>query len=44
MSIDILLKFVPNGPIGNKFALVEVMAWRLFGVTPECQTNIFQQF
>ena len=26
-SIQISLKFVPNGPIGNKSALVQVMAW-----------------
>ena len=27
--IQISLKFVPEGPIDNKSALVEVMAWRL---------------
>ena len=26
--IEISLKFVPNGPIENKSALVRVMAWR----------------
>ena len=28
ISITILLKFVPNGPINNIPALVHVMAWR----------------
>ena len=34
ISIQILLKFVPKGPIDNKQALVEVMACRLFGTKP----------
>ena len=25
--IKILLRFVPNGPFGNKLVLVQVMAW-----------------
>ena len=28
ISIDISLKFVPKGPINNKWALVQAMAWR----------------
>ena len=28
ISIQISLKFVPKGPINNKTALVQVMAWR----------------
>ena len=31
ISIKISLKFVPKGPIGNKSALVQVMAWRWTG-------------
>ena len=27
ISIQILLKSVPNGPIDNKSALIQVMAW-----------------
>ena len=33
-SIKIALKFVPNGPIDNKSALVQVMAWHLTGDKP----------
>ena len=29
ISIEISLKFVPNGPINNTPALVQIMAWRL---------------
>ena len=32
--IIILLKFVPKGPIDNKSALVQVMAWHQTGVKP----------
>ena len=32
--IQISLKFVPHGPIDNKSALFQVMAWRLFGAKP----------
>ena len=32
--IQISLKFVPNGPIDNKSALVQVMAWRRTGDKP----------
>ena len=31
ISIQILLRFVPKGPINYKLALVQVMAWRLAG-------------
>ena len=31
ISIRISLKFVPKGPIDNKVALVQVMAWRRTG-------------
>ena len=34
ISIKISLKFVPKGPIDNKPALVQVMAWRLRGDKP----------
>ena len=29
ISIDISLKFVPQGPMNNIPALVQIMAWRL---------------
>ena len=32
--IQISLKFVSNGSINNKVALVQVMAWRWTGNTP----------
>ena len=32
--IKILLEFVPKGPIDNKAALVQVMAWCRTGVKP----------
>ena len=28
------MKFVPKGLIDNKSALVQIMAWQLFGVEP----------
>ena len=34
ISIKISLKFVPNGPIDNKSALVQVMDWRRTGDKP----------
>ena len=34
ISIQISLKFVPNGPIDNKSALVRVMAWHQPGHKP----------
>ena len=34
ISIRISLKFVPKGPINNKSALVQVMAWRRTGDKP----------
>ena len=34
ISIKISLKFVPKGPINNKSALVQVMAWRQTGDKP----------
>ena len=34
ISIDISLKFVPNGPINNIPALVQIMAWRRSGDKP----------
>ena len=34
ISIEISLKFVPNGPIDDKSALVQVMAWRRTGDKP----------
>ena len=32
--IKMSLKFVPNGPFSNKWALVQVMAWRQIGDKP----------
>ena len=34
ISIRISLKFVPKGPINNKSALVQAMAWRRTGDKP----------
>ena len=34
ISIQISLKFVPKGPIDNKSALGQVMAWRRTGDKP----------
>ena len=34
ISIKISLKFVPKGPIDNKSALVQVMAWHRTGDKP----------
>ena len=34
ISIRISLRFVPKGPIDNKAALVQVMAWRRTGDKP----------
>ena len=34
ISIKISFKFVPKGPIDNKSALVQVMAWRRTGDKP----------
>ena len=34
ISIQISLKFVPKGPIENKSALVQVMAWHPTGDKP----------
>ena len=34
ISINILLKFIPKGPINNIPALVQMMAWRRPGVKP----------
>ena len=34
ISIKISLKFVPNGPINNIPALVQIMAWRRPGDKP----------
>ena len=33
IASQILIKFVPNGPIGNKSSLVQIMALRLSGYT-----------
>ena len=40
--IKILLKFVPNGSIHNKSALVQVMAWRRTGDKPSPEVMITQ--
>ena len=41
ISIKISLKFVPNGPINNIPALVQIMAWRRPGDKPSSETMIF---
>ena len=38
ISIAILLKFVPKGPINNIPALVQIMAWRRLGDKPLSET------
>ena len=38
MSIKMSLNFVPKGPINNIPALVQIMAWRLVGAKPLCET------
>ena len=40
ISIQILQKFVPNGPINNKSALVQVMTWRWTGDKPLPETML----
>ena len=40
--IQISLKFVPRGPIGNKPALVQVMAWRRTGDKPLLEPMLAQ--
>ena len=42
ISIQISLKFVPKGPIDNKWALVQVMAWRRIGDKPLPETMLIQ--
>ena len=42
MLIQISLKFVPKGPIDNKSALVQVMAWRRTGDKPLPETMMTQ--
>ena len=37
ISIKISLKFVPQGPINNNPALVQIMAWRRSGDKPLCE-------
>ena len=40
--IPMSLMFVPNGPIGNKLSLNQVMAWCLFGAKPLAELMITQ--
>ena len=42
ISIRISLKFVPMGPIDNKWALVQVMAWRRTGNKPISEPMLTQ--
>ena len=42
ISIRISLKFVPKGPIDNKPALVQVMAWRRTGDKPLSEPMLTQ--
>ena len=41
ISIDISLKFVPEGPINNIPALVQIMAWRWLGDKPVSEAMMF---
>ena len=40
--IKISLKFVPKGPIDNKPALVQIMAWHLFGAKSLSEPMLIQ--
>ena len=40
ISIRISLKFVPNGQIDNKSALVQVIAWRWSGNKPLSEPKV----
>ena len=42
ISIQLSLKFVPKGPIGNKSVLVQVMAWRRIGDKPLSEPMVTQ--
>ena len=42
IGIQILLKFVPKGPIDNKWALVQVMDWRQAGHKPFPEQMVIQ--
>ena len=42
ISIQILLKFVSNGPIDNKSTLVQVMVWRRTGDKPLPESMLTQ--
>ena len=42
ISIWISLKFVPTGPINNRPALVQVMAWRRTGNKPLPEPTLTQ--
>ena len=42
IPIKISLKFVPNGPINNISALVQIMAWRRTGDKPLSETMMNQ--
>ena len=42
ICIQILLKFVPKGPIDSNSALVQVMAWCLFGTKPFSEPMLMQ--
>ena len=40
ISIQISLKFVPRGPVDNKWALVHVMAWHRIGDKPLSESKL----
>ena len=42
IAIQISLKFVPEGPVDNKSALVQVMAWRRTGDKPLSEPMLTQ--
>ena len=42
ISIQISLKFVPRGPVDNRPALVQVMAWRQTGDKPLSESTVIK--
>ena len=42
IMIQILLKFLPRSPFGNKAALVQLMAWRWTGDKPLPESTMAQ--
>ena len=42
ISIQISMMFAPRGPVDNKPALIQVMAWRLIGAKPLPEQMLIQ--